>query len=232
MLGFDLSSFLVPDSPIRSSPSLTSAVYLPRDLDEENLRDGESAFPAWNEDDLESNATINEETVDDDDSVMSNSSSISVISNASSKLKRLSSSKRNDIAMQLSHIDIKLDSLNSFDCKKHGCCLGGNCTRKLTVAEICETQNKFWGDKAFVTSTTDRGEKIFKLLLAAKRVDERKESERSKSGYVFKFEVDNPLSICTGKKAAAKTLICEGQYRLKYIFYIKAHYIVYTYSNA
>lgn len=174
MLQFDLSTYLdvANDSPICSSTTLTSTADSQFATEEvefyEILRDGESEFPVFNEDDLESNATVNDASVvdnttindddDDDDSVISRSSSVSALSNTS-KLTRKSWSKRNDIAIKLSHMDIKLDDMNTFDCKKKKCCFDGNCTRKLSIAEICETQKQFWGETSSVISTADRGEK-------------------------------------------------------------------------
>ena len=192
------------DTNRSSSLSTTNALNM---VDENSLEDEEDDndyFPNINEDDLDSQATthvssssslVTLDELDDDESYDDRS-------------KYSTSNKRTDKDMQTDCLEMRLKSLNDFKCSSK-CYFRGDCARRLTIAEACEIQKQFWGID-LITTTADRGEKIFNLILAAKCVDDRKPSLRDKSGSVLKFTLSNPLAPTVGKTKPPKQQICEG----------------------
>lgn len=190
-------------------------------LDEE-LSDNDQDFYmpfSVNDEDIESEDGSEENyDIDDTVSVISTASTLSNTS-ALSNVSRTSTitTRKTDLALQMQSAEIKVDELDNFNCNKaNRCCLGGNCTRKLTIASVAHARNEFWGEDAAKLCTKDRGEKIFNLLSNAKNIDEHQNT-------VFKFELRNPLAksakdnfyVCEGKSAQILFYNCDSYFTFK-----------------
>lgn len=115
------------------------------------------------------------------------------------------SKKRGDIQFKIDVADIGIQSLNDYLCPSCSCIYGRNCCRRVSIGEISDARASFWGEKECRLSTTDRGRKIFNLLINAKAYD-------NNGNTIFQFALDSKDGINN-----TRTIICEGN---SYRFFI------------
>jgi hypothetical protein len=139
----------------------------------------------------------------DGDSVSSNKTSTTTASVKSNLTTSTSATiKRTDKSIQLAYLDVKLEDLYDFKCGGK-CQFGRFCTKHLTVDEICIARKQLWEPPTSfqVVTTSERGERYFKLLNSANKVRNEKET-------LYSFQLDHSI---TGKQS--KSQICEGNWR-------------------
>lgn len=118
----------------------------------------------------------------------------------SSRISGTRTGKRSDARLKLDVEDIGIQCLSQFDCLC-SCRYGRKCCRRVSIGEIADARASFWGEKDSKLSTTDRGRKIVELLINAKT--------HQGNDVIFQFALNNNDGITN-----AKTIICEGTYRL------------------